>query len=86
MVLFFCPAMSAGQNGLCESACPVAPVDGTGVANSPQVFGLYADIDYECKKNPGPKRGIEKIIGPKTQKKLKQRARMPETKPNFKED
>jgi len=47
---------------------------------SPQVSGLYADIDYECKKKPGPKRGIEKIIGPKTQKKLKQRARMPETK------
>jgi hypothetical protein len=54
--------------------------------NFPQVFGLYADIDYECKKNPGPKRGIEKLMGPKTQKKLKQRARMPETKPNFKED
>jgi hypothetical protein len=38
-------------------------------------------------KNPGPKRGNRKINrSEKTQKKLKQRARMPETKPNFKED
>jgi len=53
------------------------------VANFPQVFGLYADINYE-NKNPGPERGIEKLIGPKTQN--KQRARTPETKPNFKEE
>ncbi|RLC12946.1 MAG: hypothetical protein DRH43_00225 [Deltaproteobacteria bacterium] len=51
--------------------------------NFPQVFGLYADINYE-NKNPGPERGIEKLIGPKTQN--KQRARTPETKPNFKEE
>jgi len=55
----------------------------SGVANFPQVFGLYADINYE-NKNPGPERGIEKLIGPKTQN--KQRARTPETKPNFKEE
>jgi len=39
--------------------------------NFPQVFGLYADIDYECKKNPGPKRGIEKLIGPKKSEEIK---------------
>jgi len=37
-------------------------------------------------KKPGPQRGVEKLTGPKTHKKLKQRARMPEIKPNFKED
>jgi hypothetical protein len=40
----------------------------------------------KANKNPWLERGIEKLIGPKTQNKLKQRARMPETKPNFKEE
>jgi hypothetical protein len=37
----FYPAMSAGQNvcvNPCGSACPVAPVDATGVANSKSIF------------------------------------------------
>lgn len=55
------------------------------ICNFPQVSSLNADIDYECKKS-GPQRGIEKLTGPKTQNKLKQRARMPETKTDFKED
>jgi len=49
----------------------------------PQVFGLYADIDYECKKNPGSKRGIEKLIGPKKSEEIKTKGKDARNKTKF---
>jgi hypothetical protein len=44
------------------------------VANFPQVFGLYADIDYECKK---------KLIGPKKSEEIKTKGKDARNKTKF---
>jgi hypothetical protein len=53
------------------------------LCNFPQVFGLCADIDHMNEKNPGPQRGIEKLIGPQTQKEIKTKGKDARNKTKF---